>query len=651
MSHSDYKELAQARQFIIEGKFEESLQLLKDFEERRNNSLHDIVSCHLIKCNLFLHQGLSKKLVKFAEQTYKESLGLEKSILSVDALIFMARGLINSFNVKPVIKIIKQGEELLATLTEELVINKNRRVAYISFLKGKTSDPLFTPKGDIDLALKYYNHSLALGESLGDELLIGSSLLSIAWGLGTQKGEIDNALEYVERTLAFAKEANYKVFISYGFLRKASFYHTKGEVTRSIPLFEQSLAIAKELNHNILISSNLNNMADAYRMIGDLDRALECSEQSLALISKIGSLKSIAMIHDFLIQILIEKGDLEQAQQYFNHLEQLNNQLKDKTINLACLYNRALILKESPRISNRGKAEEILKQILEDEDILWELKERALLTLCELLIIEFQMTNEVEVIDELESLITQLLETVEKSRSYWIMGETYLLQAKLALLSLNLKKTRRLLTKGQRIAERYGLNLLAIKISNEHDELLKQLHMWENLKESTSSLKERMEFARLNEQMDNMLRKRVTEPKEIKDEESVVILIISAGGTPIFSQSFAEGWAFQDHLFGGFLSAINSFSGEMFSQGLDRAIFGEYTILMNSVSPFIICYLFKGQSYLAQQRMKRFIDTLQNDKKIWEIIHNYHKAHRFIQETDVPSLDHLVNEVFIERVV
>jgi len=649
MSHSDHKELAQARQFIIQGKFEESLQFLKDFEERRNNSLHDIVSCHLIKCNLFLHQGLSKKLVKFAEQTYKESLGLEKSILSVDALIFMARGLINSFNVKPANKIIKQAEELLAALTEELVINKTRREAHISFLKGKISDPFFTPEGDIDLALKYYKHSLALGESLGDEELIGSSLGGIAWGLGAYKGEIDKGLEYVERTLVFAKECNYKLFISHGYLQKASFYHTKGEVTRSLSLYEQSSVIAKELNHKQLISSNLNNMAGAYRMNGELDRALECSELSLAQVSKTGELKRIAMTHDFLIQILIEKGDLEQAQQYFNQLEQLNNQLKDKTINMAYLYNQALLLKESPRISNRSKAEEILKQILEDEDIFWERKERALLTLCELLLIEFQMTNEVEVIDELEPLITRLLENAEKSHSYWVMGETYLLQAKLALLSLDLKEARRLLTQGQQIAERYELNLLAIKISNEHDELLKQLNMWENLKETTSSIKERMEFARLNEQMDKMLRKRVVEPIEIQDEESVVILIISKGGIPIFSQSFAKGWSFQDHLFGGFLSAINSFSGEMFSQGLDRAIFGEYTILINSVSPFIICYLFKGQSFLAQQRMKQFIDTIQTDKKIWETIKKYYEAHRLIQEADIPSLDFLVNEIFIER--
>jgi len=651
MYHSDPKELAQANLFIIEGKFEESLQLLKDFEERRKNSLYDIVSCHLIKCNLFLHQGLYKKLVKFAEQTYNESLGLEKSILSVDALIFMARSLIGSFNLKRANKITKQAEELLATLTEELVINKNRREAYIVRLKGLISNPAFSNKGDPDLALKYHKHSLAIGESLGDEFIVGYNLFNIAWCVGMYKGELDLALEYVERGLALFKESNFKYFIAWGLLIKATLHNNKGEVTRSIPLYEKSLAIAKELNHRKFISANLNNMADAYKMNGELDRALECSEQSLAIMSETGDLMRIAPMHDYLIQILIEKGDLEQAKHNFDRLEQLNNQLKDESINLAYLYNKALLLKESPRISKRGKAEEILKQILEDKAIPFDFNERALLTLCELLLIEFQMTNEVEVLDELESRITQLSENAEKSRSYWILCETYLLRAKISLISSDLEEARRLLAKGQKIAERYGLKLLAIKISNEHDELLKQLEMWENLKESPSSLKERMEFARLNEQMNDMVRKRVVEPSEIQEEESVVILIISEGGNPIFSQSFVEGWSFQDHLFGGFLSAVNSFSDEMFSQGLDRAIFGEYTIIMNVVSPFIVCYLFKGPSFLAQQRMKHFIDTIQNDKKIWETIKKYYQANRFIQVKDISSLDLLVKEIFIERVI
>jgi len=38
-----------------------------------------------------------------------------------------------------------------------------------------------------------------------------------------------------------------------------------------------------------------------------------------------------------------------------------------------------------------------------------------------------------------------------------------------------------LLTKSQTIAEKYGLSRLAIKISSEHDELLKQQNVWENM--------------------------------------------------------------------------------------------------------------------------------------------------------------------------
>jgi tetratricopeptide (TPR) repeat protein len=647
MSHSDPKELTQARQFIIEGKFEVSLQLLKEFEERRNNSLHDIVSCHLIKCNLFLHQGLDKKVVKFAEQTYKESLGLEKSILSVDALIFMARGLINSFNVKPVNKIIKQAEELLATLTEELVINKNRREAYVGFLKGKISDPFFTPKGDIDLALKYYKHSLALGESLGDEELIGTSLLGIAWGLGAYKGEIDKGLEYVERTLAFAKEANYKLLLSYSLLQKATFYHYKGEVTRSITLYEQSLATAKELNHKRLISMNLNNMADAYRMIGELDRALECSEQCLAQLSKFGDLKLIAITHDYLIQILIEKGDLERAQQFFNHLEQLNNQLKDKSINLDYLYNKALLLKESPRISNRGKAEEILKQILEDEDISWERKERALLTLSELLLIEFQMSNEVEVLDELESYVTQLSENAEKSRSYWILCETYLLRAKIALISSDLEEARRLLAKGQQIAEKFGLTRLAMSISEEHDKLLNELSVWEGLRESNAPMGERIELARLKDQVGKMLRKRVVEPPKLEAEQPVLIAIMTKEGEVLLSSPFTADMTIDESYFGAFLSSCNAFCDQIFSESFDRVKFGRYTILITAVEPFSVYYMFQGHSYSAQHKLDHFCENLKKASRLMEPLKNAVNANEVIEISKHPSLEELIVESFL----
>jgi len=680
------KELNRAKKLIDECKLDEADQLIKTFEEKGEHTLHDIVLCHLLKCELLFERGLHEDVVKLAEQTYKESLGLEKNFLSVDILLRMAWALLCLLQTDKAHDIIKQGEELLKTLTQELPAEYKQREAYIAFLKGW----VYEQKSEADQAIEQFEFSISLREELGVKQEIAYSLVGIADIFMFQKVDFDRALKYLKQGTTLAEESGNKDIIGFCLYYMARLHNLKGELDCSIMLFEQSLtifndlnnkfrvtrilstlgdiyAIRGELNHSIrfyeqslklskeynykfFISSAFKDLSSCYKMKGELDRALEYIEQSMALYRELGALRALAFSHGTLIEILVEMGDLKRAQISLRDLEQLASQLKDKPINLIYLLDKALVLKTSSRALNRGKAEELLKQILEDKDIFYGLKEKVLLALCELLLVELQMTGNLEVLEEVESLIARLLKSAEKSRSYWIWGETYVLQASLALITLDLKEARRLLTQGQKITEKYELDLLALKISNEHDELLKQQEIWEKLKESKAPLAERIELSRLNEQMDNMLRKRVIEPDEIQEEESVVILIISTGGTPIFTQSFVEGWSFQDHLFGGFLSAINSFSSEMFSQGLDRAIFGEFTILMKAISPFIICYLFKGQSFLAQQRMKHFIDTIHRDQKIWETIKNFYKANRLIQETDIPSLDLLVNKMFIERV-
>ena len=131
-----------------------------------------------------------------------------------------------------------------------------------------------------------------------------------------------------------------------------------------------------------------------------------------------------------------------------------------------------------------------------------------------------------------------------------------------------------------------------------------------------------MEFAGLNEQIEYMTRKRIIEVPELVDEEPVLLLIVSEGGVPIFTQSFKVDKSFEDHLFGGFFTAINSFISEMFSEGLDRASFGEHTLLMKSIPPFLMFYIYKGQSYSAQKRVNSFIRELKSIGVIDTILMN-----------------------------
>ncbi len=144
-------------------------------------------------------------------------------------------------------------------------------------------------------------------------------------------------------------------------------------------------------------------------------------------------------------------GDLELAQKYFKHLKQLNEQEESKWINSIFRFSNAILLKTSTRAKNRIKAEEILREIIEEEG--GPSKIEALLELCDLLLVELRITNDAEVLKEIKTNLNRILELSEKTNSVWFLAETYLLQAKVALATFDTDEARRFLTRAQEIAD------------------------------------------------------------------------------------------------------------------------------------------------------------------------------------------------------
>jgi hypothetical protein len=309
------------------------------------------------------------------------------------------------------------------------------------------------------------------------------------------------------------------------------------------------------------------------------------------------------------------------------------------------------MLKRSSRIRDKAKVEDLLKKVIETETDSFEITINAYIHLCDILLAEFRINNNKEVLDEINHYIAQLLTIAEKSHSYLVFCETFILQAKLALLNLDMKAARRFLTQAQKIADSYGIKRLAMKISHEHDELLNQIKVWKNLKESEASLSERWKLAGLNEQMENMVQKKMIESPKISDEEPVLLLIVSEGGILLFSHSFIEEKSIESQIFGGFLTTIDYFIREIFSEGLDRAIFGEYTLLMRSIPPFFISYIFKGDSYYAHQKMNYFIDQIQKEVDIWQNFLKSFQVNQSIQLKDIPLLESLITDIFVTKSV
>ncbi|MFX1360699.1 MAG: hypothetical protein ACFE8T_10195, partial [Promethearchaeota archaeon] len=142
--------------------------------------------------------------------------------------------------------------------------------------------------------------------------------------------------------------------------------------------------------------------------------------------------------------------------------------------------------------------------------------------ICDLLLIELRITNYPEIIDEIQPYIQKLIDFSEQQQSYWILCETHLLQAKLSLLTFDVKKAKRFLTQAQQVAGRFGLTQLSIKIAKEYDDLLKKEDLWQKLESDGASMADRADLARLDEQIKGMIRN-PTIPTAYVREEKVAI--------------------------------------------------------------------------------------------------------------------------------
>ncbi|MFX1241391.1 MAG: tetratricopeptide repeat protein, partial [Promethearchaeota archaeon] len=544
------------------------------------------------------------------------------------------------------VKVIDEAELLLkhiSHISENLLITRDIR---LNILKAWINIEI----GNEELALNCLKLVLKAEKELGItfEIVWANILMArlMFWGV---KKNFNLAIEYAEKALSKAKQIQFNhLWIASCHLLLGAFNYGVGELDTSLKHRIESLEIFKKIKNEPFVAITLNDIGALYAEKGKYDLALECFEESL-LFKEIPYIRKEGVFSN-LVQAALEKGDPELAQNYFHRLEEIYSRKQDSYTELQFKQSKARILKNSPRIRDKAKAQKLFKQIINTETSRkFAFTIDAYINLCDLLLTEFRISNADEILDELNHNFSELLTLAEKFHSYRIFCETFILQARLALANLELKSARRFLTQAQKIAENFGNKRLAMKISNEHDKLLRHIEMWKSLKESDVPLSKRLELTGLNEQIENMVKRRMIEVPEISKEDPVMLLILTEGGNLLFSKKFIEDFSFEDDILGGFLTAVNYFISEVFSEGLDRAVFGQYTLLMMPLRPFLVCYIFKGDSYFAHHKINNFLDSIQNDSHIWQSLQIFFQKSKLVQLNDIPSLESKIMEIFVEK--
>ncbi|MHA1199241.1 MAG: hypothetical protein ACTSQF_07830, partial [Candidatus Heimdallarchaeaceae archaeon] len=118
----------------------------------------------------------------------------------------------------------------------------------------------------------------------------------------------------------------------------------------------------------------------------------------------------------------------------------------------------------------------------------------VLLQLSELLLTELKETSNERYLTKLQKNISKLIEIGTANNFPSIIVESLWFKSQLSLLNLDIEEARELLSQALDIAEKEGLNRLALKITISKEQLIRQKIELEELEVEDSTISRRMEL-------------------------------------------------------------------------------------------------------------------------------------------------------------
>ncbi len=505
---------------------------------------------------------------------------------------------------------------------------------------------IYSQLGNLDKALEHYMKSNETYKKKNIYIDQARALLDIHY-VYKRKGEFTNALEYLDTLLELNKEK--KDYPSMGITHNyiGRIYVEKGELDIAEQNYKKALNFAVESKEEDILSDVYYSLGELAYFKSELEDSLKYHLLSLEIREKIGypfhkafSLKNLVVLH--LDLSLIEKA--KEYQTKLNKLSDTSENLAIKQISKLC---EALVLRTTKSSKDNAKAEFLLEQIVTDEILDYLITVEALFNLTDMLLDELSKTENEELLHEISEKIEKLEEIAYKQGSLYLITEISLLQSQLLLLNLDIKGALQVLKSSQELAELKGLHRIGLKLSNEYDNILDKIDLWEKFTMRLPSIAEKMELLHIEEHLDNLIKRRQVDSEELKSEEEIPLLLslLSSEGSVLFIDHIDEMLP-RDMLNVIFQEVRETKLSKLKDLIIERYRVDDYTYLLLKREKIIICYIFIGKSYLAEKKMDKFNKKLFKQTNIDNIIK---KDAIDLETSKRTEITKLIDEVFLKK--
>ncbi|MFX0095405.1 MAG: tetratricopeptide repeat protein [Candidatus Hodarchaeota archaeon] len=337
---------------------------------------------------------------------------------------------------------------------------------------------------------------------------------SIKGNIYWAKDEWDTALEHHHRSLALHKEIgnSYDIGIS---LDRIGFIHFSiDDWNTALDHYQQSLEIFEAIDNSYRVAWELYMIGSVYRRKGELETALDYWQRSFALFETLGNdIDTAYPLSSIIILLCSELQDHTQARKYLPQLQKLHERIPNKAIRQQTHLAEALVLKQSKRMADKAKAQNILQELLNEKNLFFIWERFAIIHLCELLLIEVKAFGDPEVWKEAKTRIHQLYDWVQDNHLFSMIGEALLLRAKVAAIDGDLQQALKYYEQARFMAEEKKIGLLSQKVDTEQKHFEAEFEKWQTLIQRNASLQERLTQSQIEDYM-QQVQKMVTGKKD-----------------------------------------------------------------------------------------------------------------------------------------
>ncbi|MCE7739744.1 MAG: tetratricopeptide repeat protein [Candidatus Heimdallarchaeota archaeon] len=369
---------------------------------------------------------------------------------------------------------------------------------------------LYITKGDYSIALEYSCKTSTLAKELNFEFIyLGENKINESW-IHCLLGNWEKAEKLASEGLAYVKEKGSDWWSFFGNLFLSNIYFQTGKTAKALDHILEGLQIAKKLGNKTLQCLAYMMSANVYYRLGEIDKALENIKKSLDLSEVYKSPFSKARILSSVIMIYLDKNDILQAESYLKIFKKLYEEHQATAdIKPRFHFSEASFLMKSSDPRERGKAEVLFEQLVDDKGIEFHIRVFSLFNLCVLLLTEFQLSGDIKIIDQLNKYLNRLLDIAEEKKLSYLLIEIYILQSKIASIKMATEEAHELLIKAQKLAEEQELSEQIPQILEEQELLKNHLDAWRELIRRDAPVQYRIKDVNIEKTI-NSMKKQIT---------------------------------------------------------------------------------------------------------------------------------------------